>query len=890
MKATKSSSCRHLAAASRRSVIRTSASIAALASALAFAPAAVAQDGETGTAEGDTITITGSRVRRDNFEIASPVDIIGASELDEAGISNITDIIRLLPYNAGSQFQEDLANQNRSAGTAQFNLRNLGLNTTLTLLNGRRIQLAAVSSNDGSVFVDINQFPLAMIDRVEVLKDGGSALYGSDAVAGVVNLITRQVEGLEVEAGYQTTTDGDASTDTYFNIAFGADTGATRVNLFFTHFDRTPILENDVFNEFRIPAGFPGSFITSGGLVADPDCEALGGIDQSPAGGCSADIITDQFYLVAPQQRRQFMVTAEHDVSEALTVFAEANYSKNDTDLLNFNQPVGVGGTPVIVPASNPFNPFGEDAAFLGNSGPEPTRRLEANEYERYVLGGRYDITANWSAELSYMYGESRNESLLRVITAPALQAALNGITFNGELTFWNPFASAQLDPALANPEGLESTFVIENNFIRKEATLETFDGFVSGDLGFELPGGTVGAAFGAQHRREYYMVESEPAGDNVFAAIAGGDVPLQGGFEGERDVTAVYGEIVAPVLDNLELSAAVRFEDYGDGAGDTTDPKVAARYEPLNWLALRASWGTSFRGPSLLQTFTSGETSNTNLVNPYTGTPGQCDGTDTVNAFVSFDGNPDLKPESSDNINAGFTAEGRGLSVSADYWRFDYEDVIVNLDAQTILLEDCLDDGLPNGSRITYGSDVTDPINGVNTIQAGFINAGSVKADGVDLTGSYTLPLERDLGVELFGDISIINSFDIQVSASAPEIDGAGNRNRSNPFAALPDFRANGGARFSWGDHAGAFTVRHISAYDDDINGGEIDAFTTLDLQYSYTFGALSLSDGGRINIGVQNVTDEAPPRLADEPFGFQATLHDARGRIVYANITSMF
>lgn len=930
---------------------------------------AQADDAPTGgIAELEEIAVTGSYIRREGYNSPSPLQVIGREEMGAQGASNITDIVKYVAANTGSEFNFDRTNQNFTFGTAQFNLRGLGLGATLTLINGRRMTRSAAIANDGSQFVDINTLPMNMIERLEILKDGASALYGTDAVAGVANIITRSnFEGFEIEGRYQTTTE-DSQEDINLNVAFGAGNDRTHVSAFFTFFDRGNLegFERDFFPTILSPEtntgqGTPATFFpavlsngqlvvapgpggsppsatlpppsrqTGTGPVPDPRCLDQTGLDGNASqqvlgpgaptrvgigigddipilpfdvrGFCSFNF-AEQFSIVPDEQRKLFFAEARHELNDNIELFAEFNYA-DTRSTVNASPSNPNQFTPILVPANNPFiptvaelgginpvfhNPDGTPRAvfaqFRVKNLSDPPSQMENNsETWRVVAGARFDIDENWHGEVHYQRSENEVKFTNNGFTIfSAVEAALAGTLRGFEGIFLNPFASSIIDRP--TDQALEDA-VITTSLRRTKAEQTTVEGFVSGLIeAIELPGGAVGVAAGFSYRKDDLTLDNDgllEIGDSFFQ-------PVSPDGAGSIDVYGFFGELSLPVFDRLEVQAAVRYEDYGGSIGSTVDPKFSARWDALDWLSVRGSFGTSFRAPNVSQNAIT-EAGTQRINDPFfpgaMGLSCTVDGNGNITAFrgsnsaFGREANPDLKPETSTAFTLGFVAQPTAnLKASVDYWNFDYDDVIVLEDNQQIVLNDCLDDGIANDPRvIRLNSNV------VNVTRA-FFNAASVQTDGIDLSVNYKYDL-GDLGlIDASAEVTWVNNYDIDLGRGT-KVEGVGSRNRTNPFRSVTEWRANFPINWFWKNHMLNVTPRIIDGVLDDATGIQVGAETYIDLQYRISFdGLLSSSDSLSLTFGAVNVLNNKVQSLPGETFKFDSKLFDPRERMVYVRL----
>lgn len=881
----------------------------------------------------EEIMVTGSNIRsrRRDFESPSPIQTVGAKEISDTGAVQVQDIFKGITANSGSQLLQDVTTLQ---GTSQFSLRGLGVGSTLTLINGRRAGLAPVVDNSGQLFTDANQYPINMIERVEVLTDGASSTYGSEAVAGVVNIITRdKFDGFEIGAELRDTTNESGQ----INAAYGkqgdrggfaifanyyTQTSATRSD--FPNFADGNLLSDGIAGGFDSVTGSPGRFnlaipdsSVAGGFVRgsgpstpDPDCVAAGGLLDEANGNCRYHFL-DQRRIFPEEDRIQIFSTAHYDVSDKLNIFGELGYSRNEirdgNGGLLTRRTTNNGG--FLVPSSHPLNFFVADPSAAGGisyAGPDafaadPSLQAVDLIYRgrplgsdadgpnqadidtvfsntRVVAGFDYEISDSWLLYGSYTWSNSdfsRNAPREWDIDVYAQQIAAGN---------WNPFGTRITNTDLVSPkdgvtlagnsEEVESTFSLFRNdeaLVRQEVVELS----LSGDTGIELSGGTVAIAIGGQYREvtlEDIPDDRYQSGDNRLNET----VPA---VFGNQDVYALFGEANLPISDRVEMQLALRYEDYKEQGGDTLDPKVAFKADITDNLALRMSYGTSFQAPSIRQV--AGIIGNGTVTDPGPA-PGQSLGLDSIgdNVIVTIvtEGSDDLVPQSAENLNIGLIYRPEwGLDMSVDWFYYDYKDLILqDFAAQQVF--DLVAAGSLDSNRVLRSADGQ-----ASTAISNFVNGGAAEVSGIDIVAAY--------GMELFSgnatfDLksTILHKFD-----SSEFGDILGNRNFSNGFGSTPDFRVNGGFTFDLDNHRFNLTVRHIGSYTDDQSGNTVDANTTVDLRYDLFLDNFMGFNGTSISLGAVNIFDKIAPRLEDRPF-FDTEVHDPRGRQVYLNIKQPF
>ena len=831
----------------------------------------------------EEVIVTGTYIRRTSqAHTSTPLPSFDQSDICNSCAKDIRDLIEILPINAGAQNNSDNLTQNFTAGTSNINLRGLGVSSTLVLLNGKRQVTSAVQTDPGSSFVDTASLvPALAVERLEILKDGASAIYGSDAVAGVANFITRDnFEGIEVQWEHRSRTDNGSQDDTNIDAVIGGSMGDTGHFLFAASFlDRSSLVAGEV--DWLVPqngsSGFgnPGSYVvpSQGQTVADRDCEVNGGILQTLSSGstvCRFDF-GPQVTFVPDEQRLQGFARVTLDWSDTTKIWSEIGYARNKITR-EVSPSFPVLNTPVV-PASHPENYFGEDVFFqgrpYGNGSPTEINNYDHNTF-RFAFGASGEFTESLFWDLSYV--TSQNDALINVrdVIANNFQAALNGLggincvgTTPGVdgCLYFNPFSTS----FTTAPNDAElKAFIIGDYIGDAESEMKIAEVIFSGNDLFDMGGGAAGFAIGAQYREESlsYVYDSITQQDG-FAFLIGNP-----NFTGDRDVYAIFGELRLPLSERLELSAAVRYEDYGGKVGDTTDPKLSIMWRPTDEISVRGSVGTSFRAPSIFQT-KGIQTGFANITD--------ADGSTTFAGNRTV-GSDNLVPETSTAYNTGISwSPNDVLEIDLDYWRFEFEDVLTKNSAQAIV------NANPNDERVIRTSAGTIAI--VNT---SFINANAITTDGIDL--AVRAYFETALGaLSPSFDATYVMTYDLENSQGI-SIDGAGQRNGTNFGDPSPELRANLGLNWSTEQHSASAYLRHVSGYDDEQKNLDIDNYTTLDLQYSYNFGDILKAESEMsLTIGVINATNENPPFVAIAG-NYDPRTGDPRGRRAYVKIGTTF
>ncbi|NMP30977.1 TonB-dependent receptor [Thalassotalea sp. M1531] len=856
--------------------------------------------------EVELILVTGSFVRRsENFESPSPLAVVDSIAIDALGAKSIGDITQTLTINTGAENTPDAFTQNATAGTSNMNLRGLGVASTLVLLNNKRQVVNAQPNNGGVNFVDTSSLvPMIAIGRMEIVKDGASALYGSDAVAGVVNFITKNdYEGSKVTFEYQDGKYGD-NKEYVIQGLWGTVGDDSSVMAAVSYTNRSPMFTSDRrlsrIQDDTSSLGNPGSFFLGTTPFIDPTgCEEFGGYPTLLAppgtvpgldiGFCGFDF-GDTYSFVPDETRVSSYFKATKDLSSSLKWTTEVSYARNRAKR---------GGSPTFpiltfptVPVDHPSNVFGAPVSFfgraVGNGGEGDPAHTESDTFRlSTMLTGELE-DGFW--ELSYT--AARNDFLFTVndTLAQEFQNALRGFGGQGcdpftgaagvgPCEYFNPFATSYT--VLPNSQSVIDSFTGRQE-IDSQANTEVAEALISTDL-FEMDAGPAAIAVGVQYRYQDLEQDYDSLSNQDRFAFVIGNPDVYG----DQDVWAAFAELALPVTDDLDIQLALRYEDYGGSTGDTLDPKLAASWRVAENFSLRGSVSTSFRAPSIFQR-DGGGTSLNQMTDPLTGA--------AAFAAVRASGNEELEPEESTAYNIGFSFEPVSeWSIELDYWNFDFTDLIIQENFQAILNENPQDP-----ERVVRAGD---PLNGpllqVNTT---YVNASSLETSGLDIVTSYKIDTEYGRFTPSINATYIL-AYDLDDPQSG-DIDGLGLRNYSNIGVSTPQLRMNVALNWSVENHSANIFVRYIDSYEDDQNCADgtlfseactvgykdVDDQVTVDVQYNVNLSTYFDTDNSYVlTFGGTNVTDEDPPQVFTNS-GFDSKVHDPRGRQLYARIAMEF
>jgi iron complex outermembrane receptor protein len=835
-------------------------------------------------AEQEEILVTGSRIARtSDFENPSPVITVDRGSIERSGYNNLQQLMEKMPANGAGAFSTRGNNQDSTAnGAASISLRGLGADATLVLMSGRRVAISSFAENVTTNFVDINSIPVAAIERIEVLKDGSSAIYGSDAVAGVINIILRKdFEGFEASVGYGA---ADGYDETNAAAIWGVGNEDFNVTMIVDYFKNSNLFNRERGSvgsanqssrggeDFRSSRGYPGSFgVTTGATVAtlpDPACPA----DRIAGSSCVFDF--GPFNVLIPEAERVgFMALGHQSIGDGLEAFFEIGVQHNSSFAQGAPTPLD-DTAGMTVPITHPNNPF-PDATALSIV---RYRTVDAGARQwdietdnlRGVIGLRGSF-GTWDWEIAAQRARSESEQ-----TGDKSQGWVRTDFLQAEIDAgrYNPFGAVQNPPDVIE--------AITTNLVRRgKSRLTMYDAQISGEL-FEFGAGSVKMAAGVEYREESV---SDIPDDQFQRGLIFGTESVSAAAS--RDNWSAFVEFALPLLDVLELSLAVRYDDYSD-FGDTTNPKVAVRWSPIDSLALRASWGTGFRAPSLAQIGLGPSQESQFFIDTYGCEAGIAQACIPLDYNLIFSGNPDLEPEESEswNVGIGWRATDR-IELTLDYWRIEQENKIDEVPFGFIYRESC---GVQTSTVCTRGTPAPGQTLGLlQTINAGFVNIGEQNVTGLDLGANigfdvgpgqltfgltYTRLLEFER-VELAEDGASFISRELTGEYEYPEDRAQLTADWSNELFGL----------FASVNYVGPFEDAPDADFDgvldyDTASTRDVGSFTTVNLQFRYT-GIPNL----RLLAGVDNVFDKMPPfAIGDgdtDLYGYVQSQHNPLGRL---------
>ncbi len=959
--------------------------LAALAGVMTVTAQAQSQNDTSKSEVPQRIEITGSHIKRVDKETSSPVQTITAKEIMRTGATSVAELMRTLPVFGGGNVIDQNNRNSFSEGVSTVSLRGFGSASTLVLLNGRRIAPAAIANpNDGqSIAYDVNSIPLVMIERIEILKDGASAIYGSDAIAGVVNFITKSnFQGGSAAATYSANHQGKFGNTSFsggygygdlanqgFNIVFSAEAKQrdrvkirdadenVEQGIWYDMIRRNNPLGSAISNQaFFYKERSPGSasFATTGAtaqLTSGPNAIVLNKTNCSPdrllIGSVADHNLTSNSRLVG----RQFCNFDTYQYSEAqgagkdLNLFVRGTLNINDKlsaygeVVLTANQrdytgaPRTISGTSPssvlkagafagvfqpILPIGHPDNPFTNARAAVDYRF-ENSNTDSRNEFNNFrILGGLKGSYDKFDWEAGALWHRAKLKSTYSgMLYFPSAQKLY---TENRSL------ASMEADPTLLRT-------VINNN----TSDIQQLDAKASTEFG-ALPGGAFGLAAGVEVRRESMNLTPD-------AALQRGDIVGLANVivEDARTVSSTYAELRAPVLKNLELDVAGRFDKY-PGFKTSFVPKAGFKWTVNNSLSLRGTYAEGFRAPSLSQLSKKGVQSFSSILDPLrcneNSSPAQpkpgaeqadCNKSYSKSSGGSANG---LEPEKSKSYTFGLIwSPSKSFDVLVDFYKIRREDETAVLSATTILKDEqkyaayIRRDPNPSSWIHDAAGNVIQNSGPLLQINTPYYNRGSTETSGMDVE----MAIRNNLGnwgkLSSRLNIQYIISYRIQENKGDFETNVVGQRSNYadwnlNTGASNPRFKANFSISWDYREHSLSMSVRHVDGislmrwsengtdyakpfcqFDASMKGAEgtnatqskymqyfsdckIPSWTTVGLAYSY-----SGFKNWNLSFNVQNLFNKKAPYDPDQTTsGYSQSLHNNYGRVYGASASYSF
>ena len=868
----------------------------------------------------EKIQVTGSRIKRSDMESASPITLISADDIQAMGATSIDSVLQKMTATGGAMTNPGI--NNGSGGNARIDLRGLGAQRTLVLVNGRRM----INSGTGAAStVDLNTIPVSMIKQVEVLKDGASAVYGSDAVAGVVNIILKDdFEGLELNANTAITGEGDASENSIdFTVGSSFDKGNIVIGMQYTDRGKASQADRD-FSKCPIDEGADGLFCTGssyneGGHIWNGNGEKgttvnakgedtqVSLIDDSGVTGRGGDYhrytnddsynYSPTSYLYTPMERLNLTGIATYELSDDTSLFTEFTYTKRWSEQQMAPQPVWFDFEYTQAMGDSMLNQSYDQRVDLDGDG-----YLDKDADGNYVtqeMNYKYGDKISYGRRMSdtgERYFEQSVDTVRAVIGAEGLigdyawdvSANFGRNDSVDKLSNLHNMGAIgdQIDAGTFNP--LDQQAWVSDNF-RKNVYTEVNNGgsqlfilaaAVSGEL-LELPAGYAAFAAGVERRQEKAWFTP----DSLTAQGLANDPRVEatsGGF----DVNEAYLELAIPLLadkpfaEHVELSAAIRAFDYSTFGSDETW-KLGLTWKANDELMLRSVVSTAFRAPTVNELY-SGNSPSFDQVD-YPGAQKQ--------AEVTVGGNSALTPEEADTLTVGLVYEPQwfdGFSMTVDYFDIDIENAITKVDSQYIV-DQCLNNAANATTPLCQSAgisiDATGRIKFNNKIQ----NIGSEKTSGYDLNLAYNFEA-AGLNWRAGLDTTYLDEYVKQVTGDPVEYAGV----ITSGSGGYAEIKSNLSLKVAGDSWDAQYKARYISGMDSFKCIGKEDtcyAPTTPSVVYHDVSGSYLINETVALTAGINNLFDKQPPYYSgNNDSNTDPYTYDVLGRRFFASMSIKF
>jgi iron complex outermembrane recepter protein len=888
------------------------------------------------------IAVVGSRIRRVDVEGPQPVIVISAQDIENSGFATVQEVLDSLPQNTGGGFDQSFVFGFTPSASA-VDIRGFGVGRVLILLDGRRLPIFPFASNGTDNFVDLNSIPSAAIERIEVLPAGASAIYGSDAISGVINIVLRKdVEGTQVNLRYGDTMHGGGDTSR-IQLYHGTNTARGSTSVIMEYFTMGRIMAGDrdyaandvVLNALPAGAGPNGngsigafsSFAPAGTLVdlatgdhlAGPNCTPNPNDDFVPPGildtggsGTTSDgycrFNRSRYRELLPDFNHvSVMLNTERELSADTKFFARASFQQGQVRTQIEPMPlIYADGLPPIVGCDRAT--LGSDCDFYYDADPNDPRDGIANN-PNDLSGGTYLLPGVYRRMLEW--GPRQNDFDLSQWSALLGLNGTLGNRFDWELALgnyeiqvkdqninyaredlireaintgeWNVFDTA-------TPDFVQATRT--DPTARGESAIKTLDFDITGDL-WQMRHGMAQFAAIFEYAEERFSDERDADLINNNTIGLGGTA---GG--GSRDRWAIGGELQLPLAEKLSMNLALRSDTYNDASdvGSATVPRLAIEYRPTVNLLVRGHWGQSFRAPDLQRLFGATTRAFDDLVDtPYCeangGTRGSADPTPAdgfnecqeavISVPLEIGANTALKEEEGEDFGAGVVWQAtERITVTADLFAANLKGLVRDPDQQFILDNSA---SFPDAVEHSAANVAPDNPGGLSLVRATAVNIGERRTKGVDLMLEYNMPTMR------------VGTFDVNFGATYTDElkEQLAPGESFDDLAEVPKWRAN--TRLDWSnDSALSVTlfstwIDHYAQFNETAWQQHVSSYLTWNGQVRW-----QLTQNGELRVGVNNLTDRDPPHdfqdgNAGWPF-YNQFYHDPYGRSWFSQYTQSF
>lgn len=910
--------------------------VIALITSAAGTGSALAQE-TSGTTNLDRISVTGSRIKSTDIETSQPVLSLTRADIDKQGVTSVADILQRVAAN-GAALNRTF--NNGGDGSSGISLRNLGSARTLVLVNGRRW----TTGLDGSV--DLNTIPTAMVERIDVLKDGASTIYGSDAIAGVVNIITKKdFDGAEANFYKGQYSQGDGEREAY-DFTLGTTTDRASLTLGAAYVkeeavgagDRAISAGGPPFFGGQSSTGLPGSYIRDGVRYV-----IINGVETRFNSNIHGYNSSPDNYLLTPQERTSLFATGSYNVTDNITFRTEAMYNERKSEQLLAAMPV----TGMDLSADSMYNPYGVELTGVNRRFNESGGRSFNQNVKNWHFFGGFEgffefADRNFDWDVGYRYDKTdQNDLTYGLFNLANLENAYGPSELRNGVPVCVSAPGGDVIPGCVpvdplGPQGSITPGAIDYTaFTAHDSQNLESKGYyanISGEI-TELPGGMLAFAAGYEYRKESGRFDPD-----AFIAsglsTGNGAKPTRGGY----DLDEVYLELSIPVLADLpgakllDFSAATRYSRYSN-FGNTTNNKFGFRWKPIDDLMLRGNYSEGFRAPSISNLYAGDGDSYETYAdpcaaanNPSAGVAAQCaaqgvpvgfiqpnsedsDGVPQPGAYqtnepFTWTSNANLQPETSTSKTLGLVFSPsfvEGLNVTLDWWKIEIENAITRPAIQAIM--DYCYGGSPAEQAAYCGLITRDPNYGaanerytITNVNMPLQNLASYNVEGWDLGVLYRLP-ETSFGqFTVSWDSTYLSKWETKATEDSV-VEGRQGvyldqdpywRIRSNLYLdwSLGDFGVNWGMRYKSGITEDC-SLGALQSYCSDPEGSKnrLGSTTYHDVQVRY-----NTPWKGTIMLGLNNAFDKQPPVSYQVSYNMFDPQYDLPGRYMYMQYKQKF
>ncbi|MBH1450542.1 TonB-dependent receptor [Stenotrophomonas maltophilia] len=883
----------------------------------------------------DRISVTGSRIKSTDIETSQPVLSLTRADIDKQGVTSVADILQRVAANGAAL---NRTYNNGGDGSAGVSLRNLGSERTLVLVNGRRW----TTGLDGSV--DLNTIPTAMIERIDVLKDGASTIYGSDAIAGVVNIITKQnFDGAEANfyKGQYSAGDGDREAA---DFTLGTTTDRASLVLGVSYVNEKAVMAGDrkisaggpPFFSGQSSTGIPGSYLRN-----DERYIILNGVETPFDPNVHGYNTAPDNYLLTPNERTSLFAVGSYNVTDNITFRTEAMYNERKSEQLLAAMPV----TGMDLSAGSMYNPYGVELEGVARRFNETGGRSFNQNVKNWHFYGGFEgffefADRNFDWDVGYRYDKTDQNDLTyglfnkqRLAEAYGPSAIRDGKAVCLDSTGAIIAGCAPINP-LGGMGSISQEALDYTSFTAHDSASLVSKGYyanISGEI-VQLPAGALGFAAGYEYRKETGQFDPD-------AFIASGLSTGNGASptKGSYDLDEFFLELSIPVLADLpgakllDFSAATRYSKYSN-FGNTTNNKFGFRWKPIDDLMVRGNYSEGFRAPSINNLYRGDADSFESYIDPCSSTSGrrtgaiaaQCAAEGVPIGFVqpgagsgakqtpepfTWQANPNLKPETSTSKTLGLVWSPsfvQGLNVTLDWWQIKIEDAITRPAIQDIM--DRCYGGTAQEQAANCGLITRDPNYGstnqrytITNVDMPLQNLASYKVEGWDLGILYKLP-ETSIGqFTITLDGTYLSKWDTKSTQDAPIEGRQGRYLDQDPYWRI---RSNLYVDWSYGDFGVNYGIRYKSGMTelcpfDPVKEPETFAYCSDGAKGTNHIGATTYHDiqfryntpwKGTIMVGLNNAWDKSPPVSYYTSYNMFDPQYDLPGRYMYMQYKQKF